>query len=138
MHQCQRISLQSFNFLLIPIRNSGAGLLAFKSGCSVLEKLSLPLVKHRRVDLVLVAQIGNGFAFDQMLTQDRNLLFRAKIASVIVVYRGVFFQDSTSLRSAHDFPIPSEAGHIHQPRCMDYARRWPRQRTSNARSLANH
>src|SRR5262249_17189922 len=36
--------LQSFNFLLIPIRNSGAGLLAFKSGCSVLEKLSLPLV----------------------------------------------------------------------------------------------
>ena len=31
------------------IRNSGAGLLAFKSSCSVLEKLSLPLVKHRRV-----------------------------------------------------------------------------------------
>jgi hypothetical protein len=27
-----------------------------KSDCSVLEKLSLPLVKHRRVDVVLVAQ----------------------------------------------------------------------------------
>jgi len=81
---------QSFNFLLIPIRNSGTGLLAFKSGCSVLEKLSLPLVKHRRVDLVLVAQIGNSFTFDQMLAQDRNLLFRAKIASVIIFHRGVF------------------------------------------------
>src|ERR1700746_1923672 len=92
--------LQSFNFLLIPIRNSGAGLLAFKSGCSVLEKLSLPLVKDRRVDVVLVAQIRNGFAFDQMLAQDRDLLFRAKIASVIIVHRGVFFQASTSLRSA--------------------------------------
>jgi hypothetical protein len=31
--------LRSFNFLLIPIRNSGAGLLAFKSGYFVLEKL---------------------------------------------------------------------------------------------------
>ena len=75
-----------------------------------LEKLSLPLVKHRRVDLVLVAQIRNGLAFDQMLAKDRDLLFRAKIASVFIVHRGVFFQASTSLRSAHDFPIPSEAG----------------------------
>jgi hypothetical protein len=33
------------------------GLLALKSGCSVLEKLSLPLIKYRRVDLVLLAQI---------------------------------------------------------------------------------
>ena len=57
--------LQSFNLLLIPIRNSGAGLFAFKSGCPVLEKLSLPLVKHRRVDVVLVAQIRNGFALAQ-------------------------------------------------------------------------
>jgi hypothetical protein len=44
-----------------------------------------------------------------MLAQDRNILFRAKIASVFIVHRGVFFQASTSLRSAHDFPIPSEA-----------------------------
>jgi hypothetical protein len=44
--------VQSLNFLLIPIRNSGVGLLAFKSGCSVFEQLtekkalSLNCVKH--------------------------------------------------------------------------------------------
>ena len=57
------------NLLLIPIRNSGTGLLALKSGCSVLENLSLPLVKHCRVDLVPVAQIRNGFAFDQICSR---------------------------------------------------------------------
>src|SRR5271165_4656166 len=103
--------LQSFNFLLIPIRNSGVGLLAFKSGCSVFEKLSLPLVKHRGVDAVLLAQIRNSFAFDQMLAKNRDLLLRAKKTSANIVHRGLFFQASSSLASAHDFPIPSEAGH---------------------------
>jgi hypothetical protein len=69
------------------------------------------LVKHRRVDAMLLAQIGNGFAFNQMLAKNRDLLLRAKITSVIIVHRGLFFQASTSLPSAHDFPIPSEAGH---------------------------
>jgi hypothetical protein len=55
------------------IRNSGAGLLAFKRGCSVLEKLFLPLVKHCRLDLLLVAQIGGGYAFNQMLANDGDL-----------------------------------------------------------------
>ena len=61
-----------------------------KSGCSVLEKLSLPLVKHRRVDLVLVAQIGHGFAFDQMLAKD-GALFRTKMTSVIIFQVGTTF-----------------------------------------------
>src|SRR5438132_2198889 len=118
--------LQSFNFLLIPIRNSGAGLLAFKSGCSVLEKLSLPLVKYRRVDAMLLAQIRNSFAFDQMLAKNRYLLLRVKKTSVNIVHRGSFFQASSSLASAHDFPIPSEAGQVRQygrsPLCL--APRW--------------
>src|SRR5260370_19121044 len=101
--------LQSFNFLLIPIRNSGTGLLAFKSGCSVFEKLSLPLVKHRRVDAMLLAQIRNSFAFDQMLAKYRDLLLRAKKTSVIIVHRGLFFQASSSFASANDLPIPSES-----------------------------
>src|SRR6516225_9375511 len=66
--------LQSVNFLLQTIRNAGAGLLVFKSGCSVLKKLSLPLVKQRWVDVVLVAQIGNAFAFNQMLPENGDLL----------------------------------------------------------------
>jgi hypothetical protein len=46
-----------------------------------------------------------------MLAQDGDLLLRAKKTSVIIVHRGLFFQASSSLASAHDFPIPSEAGH---------------------------
>ena len=70
--------LQSLKLLLIPIRNSRAGLLAFKSGSSVLEKLSLPLIKHRRVNEVLLAQFRNGLAFDQMFAQEGDLLLRPK------------------------------------------------------------
>src|ERR1700719_3096059 len=103
---CAEVFAPELELLLIPIRNSRAGLLAFKSGSSVLEKLSLPLIKHRRVDAVLLAQIRNGFAFDQMLAQDGDLLLRAKKTSVIIVHRGLFFQASSSLASAHDFPIP--------------------------------
>ena len=44
--------------------------------------------------------------------QDGDLLLRAKITSVISVHRGSFFQASSSLASAHDFPIPSEARQI--------------------------
>ena len=33
-------TVQSLNFLLIPSENSGVGLLAFKSGCSVFEQLT--------------------------------------------------------------------------------------------------
>ena len=64
------------------------GLLALKSGCSVLEKLSLPLVKYRRMDAVLLAQIRNSSAFNQMLAKNRYLLLRAKKTSVIIVHRG--------------------------------------------------
>src|SRR5271165_3038481 len=73
--------LQSFNFLLIPIRNSGAGLLAFKSGCSVLEKLSLPLVKYRRMDAVLLAQIRNSSAFCRTKPVQYCLLWKRRAVS---------------------------------------------------------
>ena len=47
---------------------------------------------------------------DQGVAKNRYLLLRAKKTSVIIVHRGLFFQASSSLASAHDFPIPSEAG----------------------------
>ena len=63
------------------------------------------------MDAVLLAQIRNSSAFNQMLAKNRYLLLRAKKTSVNIVHRGLFFQASSSLASAHDFPIPSEAGH---------------------------
>jgi hypothetical protein len=45
-----------------------------------------------------------------MLAKNRYLLLRVKKTSVNIVHRGSFFQASSSLASAHDFPIPSEAG----------------------------
>src|SRR6516225_3366182 len=102
--------LQSVNFLLQTIRNAGAGLLAFKSGCSVLKKLSLPLVKQRWVDVVLVAQIGNAFAFNQMLPENGDLLLGSENNVGCCRSSRLVLPASTSLASAHDFPIPSEAG----------------------------
>jgi hypothetical protein len=47
-----------------------------------------------------------------MLAQDGDLLLRAKKTSVIIVHRGLFFQASSSLASAHDFPIPPETAQL--------------------------
>jgi hypothetical protein len=44
------------------------------------------------VDVMLVAQIRNGFAFNQMLAKNRDLLLRTKVTSVVVVHRGLFFR----------------------------------------------
>ena len=41
---------------------------------------------------MLVAQIRNGFAFNQMLAKNRDFLLRTKVTSVVVVYRGLFFR----------------------------------------------
>jgi hypothetical protein len=57
-------------------------------------------------EAVLLAQIRNSSAFDQMLAKNRYLLVPAKKTSVNLVHRGLFFQASGSLVSAHDFPIP--------------------------------
>src|SRR6516162_1332761 len=57
-----------------------------------LTVLSLPLVKQRWVDVVLVAQIENAFAFNQMLPENGDLLLGSEITSVVVVHRGLFFQ----------------------------------------------
>ena len=59
---------------------------------------------------MLVTQVRDGFAFNQMLAQNRDLLFRAEITSVVIVHSRLILLASTSLPSACDFPIPSEAG----------------------------
>ena len=55
------------------------------------------------MDVVLVAQVGNGFALNQMLA---NLLLRAKITSVVVVHRGLFFQPRLAPLSPPIFQFP--------------------------------
>jgi len=50
-----------------------------------------------------------------MLAKNRYLLFQPKKTAVNIVHRGLFFQASSSLASAHDFPIPSEAGQNEVP-----------------------
>jgi hypothetical protein len=69
----------------------GNGTACFQKQLFRSRKIVSTLVKHCRVDVVLVAQIGNGFAFDQMLAQDGDLLFRAKITSAIIVHRARSF-----------------------------------------------
>ena len=51
----------------------GGGAAAFKNGATLLEKRLLPLVKHRRVDVFGLADLGNLAALKQMQAQDTHL-----------------------------------------------------------------
>ena len=55
--------------------HSGVG---FASECSgaVLEELGLPLVEHRGMNLVFVAEVGDGYSVDQMASKDGHFLIR--------------------------------------------------------------
>jgi len=55
----QEFCLQLFKLLLLD-RNSGAGPLPFKGGCSVLEKAFLPGVQEREMNLMLLPQLQDG------------------------------------------------------------------------------
>ncbi len=57
--------------LLVP-NNSGGGAPGFKSGASFLEKCLLPLVKERRLNVVLVAHIAH-----------RHTLGRGRVAALV-------------------------------------------------------
>ena len=57
------------------LSHSGVG---FASECSgaVLEELGLPLVEHRGMNLVFVAEVGDGYSVDQMASKDGHFLIR--------------------------------------------------------------
>ena len=57
------------------LSQSGVG---FASECSgaVLKELSLPLVEHRGMDLVVVAEVGDGYSVDQIASKDGHFLIR--------------------------------------------------------------
>ena len=48
---------------------------------SVLEELGLPLVEHRGMDLVFVAELGDGCSVDQMASKDGHFLIRQVLIS---------------------------------------------------------
>src|SRR5579862_1148679 len=54
----------------------GRGVLPLEGGWAVLEELLLPEVEERGRELVLVAEIRDGDAVDQMAPQDGDLLNR--------------------------------------------------------------
>jgi hypothetical protein len=54
----------------------GRGELAPEGGRAVLEELLLPEVEERGRELVLIAEVGDGHAVDQMAPKDGDLLDR--------------------------------------------------------------
>ncbi len=65
------------------LRSAGDGPAAFalplEGGRAVLEELLLPLVELGRLDVVLVAQVGDRHAIDQVPLDDGHLLLRRKV-----------------------------------------------------------
>ena len=62
---------------------TAVGGLGIKDGSAVLKELLLPKVKERRLDLMLLADIGDRAFFDQVLSKDGQLLGPGKMASVV-------------------------------------------------------
>ena len=57
---------------------------SFKGSRPVLKKCSLPLVKQAGVDFVLLAQIGDRFAFQQMQAQNFDFLLATFIPPLTI------------------------------------------------------
>ena len=79
-------------------------------GSGVLEELLLPTVKHRGVDTVLVTEIRDGGAFEEMEPQDGDLLLGRE------AFPGLLGHGETSARNCSLFeqtvcPISTEAKH---------------------------
>jgi hypothetical protein len=76
--------------LLLQIRDSFlfglmAGSASLLESCgSVLEKLVLPAVEHRRLESRLVTQIRDRHSFHQMPPQNGNLLFRRVVLPLLL------------------------------------------------------
>src|ERR1700744_906217 len=82
-------------FLLLGIL--GAGPPAFEGRGSILKKGLLPLVKERRVDLVLVAHVGDRCVLDEVFTKDGDFLLRRVVAAS-------FHGDVLSMTHSINFP----------------------------------
>jgi hypothetical protein len=57
------------------LSHSGVGFASEWSG-AVLEELGLPLVEHRGMNLVFVAEVDDGCSVDQMASKDGHFLIR--------------------------------------------------------------
>src|SRR6516225_7645087 len=85
---------------------SGAGL---EGGGAVLEELLRPAVEHRGVDAVLVTQIRDGDVFQEMESQDGDLLLGGEALASLLGHGRTSARDC-SLSERVTLPIPSEAG----------------------------
>src|SRR3954470_15890724 len=84
---------------------SGSG---FEGGGGVLEEFLLPAVEHGGVDAVLVTQVRNGGAFEEMEPKDGGLLLGTGALPRLLGHGCTSARDC-SLFERSVFPIPSEA-----------------------------
>src|SRR5688572_8367745 len=64
---------------------------SFEGPAAVLEKGPLPLVEKARIDLVLLAQLGHRFAFQQVHPKDLNFLLATEVAPFYLTHITVPF-----------------------------------------------
>src|SRR6516165_4501343 len=89
---------------------SGAGL---EGRGAVLEELLLPAVEHRGVDAVLVTQIRDGDVFEEMKSQDGDLLLGGEALASLLGHGTTSARDCSLFERAV-LPIPSEARQLNQ------------------------
>src|SRR6516162_11961866 len=89
---------------------AGASGVGFEGGWAVLEELLLPAVEHRGVDAVLVTQIRDGDVFEEMKSQDGDLLLGGEALASLLGHGTTSARDCSLFERAV-LPIPSEARH---------------------------
>src|SRR5262249_4513271 len=73
----------------------GRAVLALEGGAAVLEELPLPGVEGSGLELVLVAQVGDGDLLDQVTAEDRDLLGGGEVFAALA--HGVFLPSGAML-----------------------------------------
>src|SRR5436190_16336807 len=86
-----QLLLQLLNPQLLLVLMLLASIRRLERGCAVLEEFFHPPMKHRRLQILLVADVRNGLLLDQMFSQNRNFFLRRVIVS--------FFLQGTSVVS---------------------------------------
>src|SRR5512135_1196497 len=103
---------------------TGASSSGFEGGGGVLEELLLPAVEHCGMDVVLVTEVRNRDAFEEMKLKDGGLLLGTGAFPSLLGHGKTSARDC-SLFERFVFPIPTEAEHFTLKVRTEVRASWP-------------
>ncbi|MFO0803252.1 MAG: hypothetical protein U0791_09045 [Gemmataceae bacterium] len=106
------------DFLVLGVVGGGLGAGGLEGGDALLEENLLPLVELRDGDAGLGADLGDGLAFEQVFSQDRDLGGGREMPSFGRAHDGHSRVECRHLSRARQFPSSAEAEHEFGKKCV--------------------